>query len=67
MQLVLVQSCCRRHTVIARWLHQQGCAYLDTVMELSGETLRELTRFTMQGRRDRQEASVERADSGTQE
>ena len=67
MQLVLVQSCCRRHTAIARWLHQQGCAYLDTVMELSGETLRELTRFTMQGRRDRQEASVERADSGTQE
>src|SRR5258707_3198086 len=31
MQLVLVQSYCRRHTAIARWLHQQACAYLDTV------------------------------------
>ena len=67
MQLVLVQSYCQRHTAIALWLHQQVCAYLDTVMELSGETLRELARFTMQGRRDQQEASVERPDGVTQE
>ncbi len=67
MQLVLVQSYCRRHTAIARWLHQQACAYLDTVMELNGETLRELARFTMQIRRDQQEASVERADGVTQD
>ncbi len=67
MQLVLVQSYCRRHTAIAHWLHQQVCAYLDTVMELSGETLRELARFTMQGRRDQQETSVERADGVTAE
>ena len=67
MQLVLVQSYCRRHTAIAHWFHQQVCAYLDTVMELSGETLRELARFTMQGRRDQQETSVERADGVTAE
>ena len=67
MQLVLVQSYCRRHTAIAHWLHQQGCAYLDTVMDLSGETLRELARFTIQVRRDRQEASIERAEDVTQE
>ena len=67
MQLVLVQFYCRRHIAIAHWLHQQGCAYLDTVMELSGETLRELARFTMQGRRDQQEASVEKAESVTQD
>ena len=67
MQLVLSQSCCRRHTAITHWLHQQVCAYLDAVMELSGETLRELARFTLQGRRDQQEASVERADSVTRE
>src|SRR5260221_7501834 len=67
MQLVLVQSYCRRHTAIAHWLHQQVCAYLDTVMELNGETLRELARFTMQIRRDQQEASVERAEGVTQD
>jgi hypothetical protein len=65
IQLVLLQSCCRRHTAIALWLHQQACAYLDAVMELSGETLDELARFVTQGRRDQQEASVERADSVT--
>src|SRR5260370_19894931 len=67
MQLVLVQSYCRRHTAIAHWLHQQVCAYLDTVMELSGETLRALARFPMQGRRDQQETSVERAAGVTAE
>ncbi len=67
MQLVLLQFYCRRHTAIAHWLHQQACVYLDTVMELSGETLRELARFATQGRRDQQEASVERADDVTQE
>src|SRR5712692_2743760 len=51
MQLVLLQSCCRRHTAITLWLHQQVCAYLDAVMELNGETLRELARFTTQVRR----------------
>ena len=61
MQLVLLQSCCRRHTAITRWLHQQACAYLDAVMELTGETLRELACFTTQVRRDQQEASVEGA------
>ena len=61
MQLVLVQSCCWRHTAIARWLHQQVCAYLDAVMELTVETLRELARFVTQVRRDQQEASVEGA------
>ena len=65
MQLVLVQSYCRRHTAIARWLHQQVCAYLDAVMELSVETLRELARFTTQVRRDQQEVSVEEADGIT--
>ena len=65
MQLVLLQSCCRRHTAIALWLHQQACAYLDVVMELNGETLRELARFTTQGRRDQQEPSVEGADGVT--
>jgi hypothetical protein len=67
MQLVLVQFYCRRHTAIARWLHQQACAYLDTVMERSGETLRELACFTTQGRRDQQQVSVEGADSVTAE
>src|SRR5258708_21255416 len=62
MQLVLVQSCCRRHTAIALWLHQQACAYLDAVMELSGETLSELTRLVTQVRRDRQQASIDGAD-----
>jgi len=62
MQLVLLQFYCRRHTAIAHWLHQQVCAYLDTVMELNGETLRELARFATQRRCDQQEASVERAD-----
>ena len=65
MQLVLLQSCCRRHTAIALWLHQQACAYLDAVMELNGEALRELARFVTQGRRDQQEASVEEADGVT--
>src|SRR5260370_14869320 len=65
MQLVLLQSCCRRHTAIALWLHQQACAYLDAVMELSGETLRELARFTTQRRRDQQEASGEGAEDLT--
>ena len=65
MQLVLLQSCCRRHTAIALWLHQQVCTYLDAVMELSGETLRELSRFTTQVRRDQQEASVEGAEDVT--
>jgi hypothetical protein len=66
MQLVLVQSCCRRHTAIARWLHQQACAYLDAVMELNGETLGELSRFVTQVRRavsDDQQASVDGAGS----
>ena len=67
MQLVLLQSYCQRHTAIAHWLNQQVCAYLDTVMELSGETLRELARFATQRRCDQQEASVERADGITQE
>jgi hypothetical protein len=65
MQLMLLQSCCRRHTAIALWLHQQACAYLDAVMELNGETLRELSRFVTQVRRDQQEASVEGADGVT--
>src|SRR5260370_24220372 len=38
---------------------------LDAVMELSGETLRELSRFATQGRRDRQEASAEGVDGVT--
>ena len=58
MQLVLLQSCCRRQTAITLWLHQQACAYLDAVMELTVETLRELARFVTQVRRDQQEASV---------
>ena len=49
MQLVLVQSCCRRHTALASWLHQQACAYLDTVLELNRETLRELACVVTQG------------------
>ena len=65
MQLVLLQSCCWRHTAIALWLHLQACAYLDAVMELNGATLRELARFTTQGRRDRQEASAEGVDGVT--
>ena len=65
MQLVLVQSCCRRHTAITLWLHQQACAYLDAVMELTVETLRELARFVTQVRRDQQQASVEGADGVT--
>src|SRR5258708_8252130 len=67
MQLVLLQSYCRRHTAIARWLHQQGCAYLHTAIELRAETLRELARITMQGRRNQHEASVERAEGVTQD
>ena len=43
IQLVLVQSCCRRNAVIAGWLHQQACTYLDAVLELNRETLRELS------------------------
>ena len=49
IQLVLLQSCCRGHTAIALWLHQQACAYLDAVLHLSQETLRELTRVATQG------------------
>ena len=48
MQLVLVQSCCRRNTALAQWLHQQTCTYLDTVLDLSQETLCELSRFATQ-------------------
>ncbi len=65
MQLVLLQSCCRRHTAIALWLHQQACAYLDAVMELTVETLRELARFMTQVRCDQQEASVKGAEDVT--
>jgi len=65
MQLVLLQSCCRRHTAIALWLHQQACAYLDAVMELSQETLRELTRIATQigcaASDDQQQVSPDRA------
>ncbi len=50
MQLVLVQACCRRHTALASWLHQQACAYLDAVLYLSQETLHELTCVATQGR-----------------
>src|SRR5258708_32317350 len=66
MQLVLLQSCCRRHTAVTQWLHQQVCAYLDAVMELTVETLRELLRFVTQVRRaasDDQQASLEGAGS----
>ena len=62
MQLVLLQSFCQRHTAIALWLHQQACAYVDAVMELTVETLRELVRFATQVRRatsDDQQASLE--------
>ena len=66
MQLVLVQSCCRRNTALASWLHQQACAYLDTVLDLSQETLRELTRVATQVGRaasdDQQQASHEGVD-----
>ncbi len=48
MQLVLVQSCCRRNKALALWLHQQGCSYLDTVLHSSQETLRELARVAAQ-------------------
>jgi len=48
LQLVLVQSCCRRNTALASWLHQQACTYVDTVLDLSQETLRELIRFAAQ-------------------
>ena len=64
MQLVLVQSCCRRDTAIARWLHQQACAYLDAVMSISQETLRELARVARRVSRaasHHQQASVEGA------
>ena len=65
MQLVLVQSCCRRHTALASWLHQQACAYLDAVLHLSQETLRELTRVATQVGRaasdHQQQVSLERA------
>ena len=64
MQLVLLQSCCGRHTAITLWLHQQVCAYVDAVMELNGETLRELAHFATQVRRaasDHQQASLEGA------
>jgi hypothetical protein len=65
MQLVLVQSCCRRNTALASWLHQQACTYLDMVLDLSQETLRELTRVATQGGRavsdHQQQVSLESA------
>src|SRR5258708_35610923 len=36
MQLVLLESYCRRPPAIARWLHQHACDYVDTRMALSG-------------------------------
>ena len=48
MQLVLVQSCCRSNTALVSWLHQQTCAYLDTVLHLNQETLYELARVAAQ-------------------
>src|SRR5258708_13381985 len=65
MQLVLLQSYCQRHTAIAHWLNQQVCAYLDTVMELSGETLRELARLATQGPCHQQDPPVESPDQAT--
>jgi hypothetical protein len=65
MQLVLAQSCCRRNAAIAQWLHQQACTYLDTVLDLSQETLRELARFAAQLTRaasDQEQESVERGE-----
>lgn len=66
MQLVLVQSCCRRHTALASWLHQQACTYLDSVLDLNRETLHELVRVATQlscaASRDQQQESVERGD-----
>ena len=66
MQLVLVQSCCRRHTALASWLHQQACAYLDTVLDLNRETLHELVRVATQlscaASRDQQQESLEGGD-----
>ncbi len=66
MQLVLVQSCCRRNTALASWLHQQACAYLDAVLDLSQETLRELSRVATQVscavHDDHQQESVEEVD-----
>ena len=66
MQLVLVQSCCRRNAALAQWLHQQACAYLDAVMNLSRETLRELARVATQVgsiASNHQQEIVERVDS----
>ena len=48
IQLVLAQACCRSNTALAQWLHQQACSYLDAVMNLSQETLRELARVAAQ-------------------
>ncbi len=66
MQLVLVQSCYRRNTALASWLHQQACAYLDALMHLSQETLRELARVATQiggaASDDQQQASLEGAN-----
>ncbi len=65
IQLVLVQSCCRRNTALASWLHQQACTYLDTVLDLNRETLHELARFAAQiscaASDHQQQASLERA------
>ncbi len=64
MQLLLLQSCCRRHTALALWLQQQVCSYLDAVLELNRETLRELACVATQVRRaasDDQQASLEEA------
>src|SRR5258708_8515086 len=41
MQLVLVQSCCRKHTAVTQWRPPTGCAYLAAVLELTFATLRE--------------------------
>ena len=66
MQLVLVQSCYRRNTALASWLHQQACAYLDALIHLSQETLRELARVATQiggaASDDQQQASLEGAN-----
>ena len=65
MQLVLAQSCSRRDTAIASWLHQQACAYLDAVLDLNRETLRELARVATRVARaasdNQQQASLEGA------
>src|SRR5258708_7613244 len=46
MQLVLLQSSCRKHTAIGLWLHQHACPYPDAAMEINGEVLPERARVT---------------------